>query len=78
MEQNNNMNVANQNTETSIMEPESKMKKFWKDGLEFLKYALIALVIVVPIRMFIAQPFIVSGQSMVPTFADSDSHCSWE
>jgi signal peptidase I len=36
---------------------------------ELLKFAVIALVIVVPIRFFVAQPFIVSGASMDPTFA---------
>ncbi len=35
---------------------------------ELLKFAIIALVIVVPVRLFVAQPFIVSGESMVPTF----------
>lgn len=35
---------------------------------ELLKFALIAVVIVVPVRMFVAQPFIVSGASMDPTF----------
>lgn len=35
---------------------------------ELLKFALLALCIVVPIRLFVAQPFIVSGESMVPTF----------
>jgi len=33
-----------------------------------IKFALIAVVIVVPFRLFIAQPFIVNGQSMEPTF----------
>src|SRR6185295_2417670 len=35
---------------------------------ELLKFAVIALIIVVPIRFFVAQPFIVSGASMDPTF----------
>lgn len=35
---------------------------------EILKFALIAIIIVVPIRLFIAQPFIVSGASMEPNF----------
>lgn len=35
---------------------------------EFIKFAFIALLIVVPIRVFVAQPFIVSGSSMYPTF----------
>lgn len=37
---------------------------------ELLKFALIALVIVVPIRLFVAKPFLVSGQSMDPNFAN--------
>ncbi len=35
---------------------------------EILKFTVIALIIVVPIRTYIAQPFIVSGPSMDPTF----------
>ncbi len=35
---------------------------------EIIQFALIALIIVIPIRMFIAQPFIVSGASMENTF----------
>lgn len=36
--------------------------------IEIVQFALIALLIVLPIRMFIAQPFIVSGASMEDTF----------
>lgn len=35
---------------------------------EIIRFAIIALIIVVPVRMFIAQPFIVSGASMEDTF----------
>lgn len=35
---------------------------------EMVQFALIALIIVIPIRVFIAQPFIVSGASMEDTF----------
>jgi signal peptidase I len=35
---------------------------------ELLKFALIAIVIVIPVRLFVAKPFIVSGASMEPTF----------
>lgn len=35
---------------------------------EIVRFALLAIIIVVPIRMFIAQPFIVSGASMDNTF----------
>ncbi len=36
--------------------------------VEIFKFAVLALVIVLPFRLYIAQPFIVSGSSMVPTF----------
>ena len=39
---------------------------------ETLKYALIAAVIILPIRTFIAQPFVVSGNSMFPTFHNGE------
>jgi signal peptidase I len=39
---------------------------------EVVEVALIAILIVLPIRMFIAQPFIVSGASMQPTFSSGD------
>lgn len=37
---------------------------------DFLKVVIIALVIILPIRYFIFQPFLVSGSSMVPNFQD--------
>jgi signal peptidase I len=39
---------------------------------EFIKFTLIAVLIVVPIRLWIAQPFIVNGASMEPTFENGD------
>lgn len=39
---------------------------------ELIKFAIIAFIIIVPIRMYIVQPFIVSGESMVPTFQNGD------
>jgi signal peptidase I len=41
-------------------------------GWELARFVIIAVAIVVPIRLFIAQPFIVSGSSMVPTFEDKN------
>lgn len=35
---------------------------------ELIKFAVYAALIVIPLRLFIAEPFIVSGASMVPTF----------
>ncbi len=46
----------------------TKLNEFLESGWELLKFAIIALVIVIPIRMWVAQPFIVSGESMFPTF----------
>ena len=43
-----------------------------KDFIDFIKYVVIAILIVIPVRMFIAQPFIVSGESMYSTFLDGD------
>lgn len=37
----------------------------WK---EIIKLALISLLIVVPFRLYVAQPFVVDGASMSPTF----------
>ena len=44
---------------------EKKSDHFFK---EILKASLIAIIIVVPIRFYVAQPFVVSGASMDPTF----------
>ncbi len=35
---------------------------------DFVKIVVVALIIIVPIRYFVFQPFIVSGSSMVPNF----------
>lgn len=40
--------------------------------LETLEVVLIAMVIILPIRYFLVQPFFVRGQSMEPTFHDGD------
>ncbi len=47
-----------------------KRHSFLTESLETLRFFLIVLAIVVPIRVYIAQPFIVSGASMDPTFAN--------
>lgn len=42
---------------------------FWT---EIIKFTFITIIIVVPFRLFVAQPFIVTGASMDPTFADGE------
>ena len=39
---------------------------------EIVRFSIIAILIVVPVRMFIAQPFIVSGASMEETFQSGE------
>ncbi len=39
---------------------------------ETIQFVLIALAIALPIRFFVAQPFVVNGLSMFPTFNNSD------
>lgn len=53
----------------------SQIKKggFTKEDVkELIRFILIAVIIVVPIRVFIMQPFVVSGTSMDPTFHDKE------
>ena len=50
--------------------PEYKQKKGGNFVLEVLKIVLLAIIIVVPFRIYIAQPFIVSGASMDNTFVN--------
>ena len=48
------------------------MKKFFSFIFEILKVVILAVIIVLPIRYFIFQPFFVQGISMEPTFQDGD------
>lgn len=48
------------------------MKKIFSFFWEIAKTVIIALLIVVPIRYFLFQPFFVKGQSMEPNFENGD------
>ena len=48
------------------------LKGYMKDFLDLLKFTVFVLIIVVPLRLFIAQPFIVNGESMLPTLENGD------
>lgn len=48
------------------------VRKFLPFVWEVVKIAIIAFIIVAPIRYFLFQPFIVSGASMAPNFATGD------
>lgn len=61
-----------QNTDTKTDALPVRKSSFLEPVWEFVKFFLIAAVIVIPIRMWVAQPFIVSGSSMVPTFENGE------
>ncbi|OIO44555.1 MAG: signal peptidase I [Candidatus Nealsonbacteria bacterium CG_4_10_14_0_8_um_filter_35_10] len=48
------------------------LKNFFQFWWEILKIVILALIIVIPIRYFLFQPFLVKGQSMEPNFHDDD------
>ncbi len=53
------------------MTPENK-KGGLKSFLELIRYVVTAFIIVFIVRTYLAQPFVVSGSSMVPTFEDKE------
>lgn len=64
-----NENTSQNKPDQHKPEPQYSNRHFVKDLIIF---AVLAVVIVIPIRIFIAQPFIVSGESMVPTFESGE------
>ena len=49
--------------------PKQSRKDFWK---EIIKLVVLAVIIVIPFRLYIAKPFLVEGASMDPTFDTGD------
>jgi signal peptidase I len=58
--------------EPTNMEIKPEIKGNGQSLWELVRFALIALLVVIPVRILVAQPFIVSGSSMVPTFTNGD------
>lgn len=56
--------------EESLEPKRSPVRNFLHEVWDFLKVLFLAVLIVIPIRYFIAQPFIVKGASMEPTFQE--------
>lgn len=50
----------------------NNLKPWLKEILDFVISVIIALIIVIPFRHFIAEPYIVSGSSMSPNFETGD------
>lgn len=53
---------------TESITPKKTASELW----DTIKFVILAALIVIPIRMFVFQPFIVSGESMYPTFNNAD------
>ena len=68
--------VKDQMTPVIPEKPETKKSRFNNEVAEFIwettKVVLISLVIILPIRYFLIQPFFVKGSSMVPNFHDKE------
>ncbi len=47
-------------------------KTLKQEFFELVRFTLVVLAIIIPIRVFIAQPFIVNGESMLPTLENGD------
>lgn len=54
---------------TEAPSPVVRKENAW---LDLLRFAVLTAIIVLPIRIFIVQPFLVSGQSMDPTFHNNE------
>ncbi|MCB9818649.1 signal peptidase I [Candidatus Nomurabacteria bacterium] len=65
---NNHQEVTRTQADLPEVKNDSTENSFW----EIARFAIIALIIVLPVRWFIAQPFIVSGASMQDTFHDKE------
>jgi signal peptidase I len=48
------------------------LKKFFSFTFELIKIVVISLVIIIPVRYFLIQPFYVKGASMEPNFYDHE------
>ncbi len=54
------------------LEAPRRGRRFFEEVKEILRVLIISAAIIFPIRYFIAQPFVVRGASMEPSFADRE------
>lgn len=52
--------------------PEQKTQSAYSFAFDLLRFTILTLLIVIPIRAYVAEPFIVSGESMDDTFRNGD------
>jgi signal peptidase I len=60
------------NIQSQDVKPVKGLGKFIPFVWEVIKIAIVAFIIVAPIRYFLFQPFIVSGESMMPNFQNGN------
>lgn len=72
MEENNVTKSGIENKEDKGNNTKKGIKRFISAIWDFLKIIIIAAIIVLPIRYFLFQPFVVKGESMVPNFQSGD------
>ena len=65
----NNLASSGQPPQTNKQPPQNDKQSTSGYIWEVVKFFILAVVVVAPIRFFVAQPFIVQGKSMDPTFA---------
>lgn len=58
--------------EEQLVQESSRGGRFFAGAGEIVRILLISLAIVVPIRYFLVQPFVVRGASMEPNFTDKE------
>lgn len=69
-----NMSDINEETQIQSEEQQEQNEQIGSGGaigffiFDFLKVFLIAIVIIIPVRWFLFQPFVVTGDSMLPNF----------
>src|SRR3989338_7279990 len=52
--------------------PQNQKQKKGSAVFDFIKFIFIVAIIVITVRFLVAQPFLVSGASMEPTYHDGD------
>ena len=61
-----------ENKNKPVSESNSSLRSVGAFIWDLLKILVIALIIIVPFRMYVAEPFVVSGSSMLPNYHNHD------
>jgi signal peptidase I len=68
-----NLVMNPENAEKNPPQAKPQKKSFWKETIrEIVFFVIIAVGIVLPFRVYVAEPYLVDGRSMDPTFKSGD------